>query len=83
MVVCACQGVNEYAVRAAIADGAASVSDIRRACGAGGDCGACCGMLAELVDEARRPTCSGAAASHRVPCSGAVASHGVPAWEHR
>jgi bacterioferritin-associated ferredoxin len=82
MVVCVCQGVNESTVRAAIADGAASVSDIRRTCGAGADCGACCGMLAELVDEARRPTCSIAAASHRA-CSGAVASHGVAAWEER
>jgi bacterioferritin-associated ferredoxin len=62
MVVCACQGVNEYAVHAAIADGAASVSDIRRACGAGGDCGACHSMLAELVDEGPQPAVSGVSA---------------------
>jgi bacterioferritin-associated ferredoxin len=62
MVVCVCQGVNEYTVRAAIADGAASVSDIRRTCGAGGDCGACHSMLAELVDEDRQPAVSGVSA---------------------
>jgi bacterioferritin-associated ferredoxin len=62
MVMCVCQGVNEYTVRAAIADGAASVSDVGRACGAGRDCGACHSMLAELVDKGRQPAVSGVSA---------------------
>jgi bacterioferritin-associated ferredoxin len=61
MIVCLCRGVPESAIRAVIARGATTVSDIRRACGAGGDCGACCPLLAELVGQDRRPACSGAA----------------------
>jgi bacterioferritin-associated ferredoxin len=52
MIVCLCRGIPERTIRAAIADGAASVTEVRRACGAGGDCGACHPMVAELVDEA-------------------------------
>lgn len=55
MIACLCRGVSDTAVRAIIAQGARTVSEIRRACGAGGDCGSCCSMLASLVAQAKRP----------------------------
>jgi bacterioferritin-associated ferredoxin len=54
VIVCLCRGVSERTVCAAIRAGAATVEDITSACGAGGDCGACCTMLAELVERAGR-----------------------------
>jgi bacterioferritin-associated ferredoxin len=65
MIVCLCRGVPEHAIRATIAGGAATVADVRRACGAGGDCGACRRTLAALVDEARCSTRGGG--SHGMP----------------
>jgi len=53
MIVCLCYGVPDSAIRATIASGAATVADIRRACGAGGDCGSCCQMLRAMVNEVR------------------------------
>jgi bacterioferritin-associated ferredoxin len=67
MIVCLCVGVPESAIRATIAEGASTVAEIRRACGAGGDCGACCRMLAALVDQARQPTYRGATAPSGLP----------------
>jgi bacterioferritin-associated ferredoxin len=55
MIACLCRGVSDSAVRAAIARGARTVSDIRRACGAGDDCGSCCVTLAAMVRQAERP----------------------------
>ena len=57
MITCLCRGVSDSAIRAIIAGGARTVSEIRRACGAGGDCGSCCSMLAALVAQAKRPPC--------------------------
>ena len=54
MIVCLCHGVSERKVEAVVADGAKTVNDITRVCGAGSDCGACYRMLAELLDDARR-----------------------------
>jgi bacterioferritin-associated ferredoxin len=55
MIACLCYGVSDAAIRAIIARGARTVSEIRQACGAGGDCGSCCSMLATLVAQAERP----------------------------
>ena len=55
MIACVCRGVSEHVVHAAIARGARTVSDIRRACGAGDDCGACCPTLLAMVRQAQRP----------------------------
>jgi len=52
VIACVCRGISDNAVRAIIARGARTVSDINRACGAGGDCGSCCAMLAALVAQA-------------------------------
>lgn len=52
MVVCLCKGVSCSVVRRAIADGATTVEDVGRACGAGTDCGGCEGMIEDLLEEA-------------------------------
>jgi bacterioferritin-associated ferredoxin len=49
MLVCHCHGVNDRQIRRAIVQGAASVSDVRSACGAGAGCGGCVQEVAELL----------------------------------
>ncbi len=45
MIVCLCHGVNEKEVERCVAEGAQSVEDIGRACGAGTCCGCCQDLL--------------------------------------
>ncbi len=54
MIVCSCRAVSDRTVHAIIGAGADTVEEVTAACGAGGDCGACCTMLAELVERASR-----------------------------
>ena len=49
MYVCVCNAVTEVEVRACLEAGATSVEAVTRACGAGGDCGACHGAIEELM----------------------------------
>ena len=51
MIVCSCKGLNERAIQAVIREGACSVQEIGRRCGAGTDCGCCRGMLREMIEE--------------------------------
>lgn len=51
MYVCLCKGVSERVVKACIRDGARTVQEIGFACGAGTDCGACRGVLREMIEE--------------------------------
>ncbi len=51
MYVCNCRAVTERQVKAAIDEGACSVAAVTRACCAGDDCGACHGVIQELIDE--------------------------------
>ena len=51
MIVCLCRGVSESDIRRVIERGAYTADAIAAACGAGGDCGACTVMLADLVAE--------------------------------
>ena len=51
MLVCHCFAVNDRLVREAVADGARTVDDIVARCGAGGRCGGCRPMVAELLAE--------------------------------
>jgi bacterioferritin-associated ferredoxin len=64
MILCLCRGVSDRAVLAAIADGASSVEQVERACGAGGDCGACGDLLEALLERARETHYSGATVVH-------------------
>ncbi len=55
MYVCSCRGVTDREVAQAIVDGADSVGEIARACGAGSNCGGCWPTLELLLDEIERP----------------------------
>ena len=52
MLVCHCLAVNDRAVARAAAEGAITVDDLTARCGAGGRCGGCRPLLAELLAEA-------------------------------
>ncbi len=56
MYVCCCNAVTDREVADSIEAGARTRADVTRACGAGGDCGACHGMIDEMLEanEARR-----------------------------
>ena len=51
MLVCHCLAVNDQAVARAAAEGATSVDELTARCGAGGRCGGCRPLLAELLVE--------------------------------
>lgn len=51
MYVCICFAVTDETIHAAVAGGAASVAEVTRMCRAGGDCGACRGAIADIVEE--------------------------------
>jgi bacterioferritin-associated ferredoxin len=58
MYVCCCMAVTEDEVGGAIAAGCHSREAVTLACRAGGDCGACHGMIETMIDdhlEATRP----------------------------
>jgi len=59
MILCVCRGVSEREVAEVVAEGAASVAEVRRVCGAGGDCGSCLADIRAQLDAAR--ACSRAA----------------------
>jgi NAD(P)H-nitrite reductase large subunit len=52
MLVCHCFAVNDGRVREAVADGARTVDDVVARCGAGGRCGGCRPLVADLLAEA-------------------------------
>jgi len=64
VILCLCLGVSDHAVESTISAGASSVDEIARACGAGGDCGACCGLIEALVERARERHYAGATAAN-------------------
>ena len=51
MYVCVCRAVKDETVKAAIDAGARSVDAVTAACCAGDDCGACHGMIEDLIEE--------------------------------
>jgi len=55
MILCICQSVTDREIDAAIRNGAHSLADVSRACGAGGDCGCCRGSIEQRIERA----CSG------------------------
>ncbi len=50
MIVCLCKGVSCGTVRQAIGEGARSVEEVGRVCGAGTDCGGCQGAIEDILD---------------------------------
>lgn len=51
MYVCVCLAVSDREVREAIESGATTREAVTRACKAGGDCGACHGMIATMIED--------------------------------
>ena len=51
MYVCVCLAVTESEVRSAIECGATTRDAVTRACRAGGDCGACHGMISGMIED--------------------------------
>jgi len=49
VLICSCKAVSERTVRATIADGAATVEEVGRRCGAGTQCGGCHLLIEELL----------------------------------
>jgi bacterioferritin-associated ferredoxin len=51
MYVCSCRATTDREVARAIDDGATTIDEISRACGAGDGCGGCWPTLQHLLDE--------------------------------
>jgi bacterioferritin-associated ferredoxin len=73
MYVCVCLAVTESEVENAIQNGATTREAVTRACGAGGDCGACHGMIRTMIEDylddwgAQAERCPVVAADRLVP----------------
>ncbi|MDA0713287.1 MAG: (2Fe-2S)-binding protein [bacterium] len=53
MIVCLCEGVSDKRIREEIECGACTLEDIKKECGAGGECGGCIFMLIEILNEVK------------------------------
>ena len=53
MIVCVCANVTERKLRAAIADGATTMREIERRCGAGAGCGECKPLVRECLRQCK------------------------------
>ncbi|MBW2272565.1 MAG: (2Fe-2S)-binding protein [Deltaproteobacteria bacterium] len=53
MLVCHCTGVSDRKIRKVIRSGAATTSEVGRACGAGNCCGGCVERIDELINNER------------------------------
>ena len=51
MYVCVCLAVTDTEVQKVIEDGATTRPAVTRACRAGGDCGACHGMIETMIED--------------------------------
>lgn len=51
MYVCVCLAVTEAEVASAIENGARTRAEVTKSCRAGGDCGACHGMIESMLEE--------------------------------
>jgi bacterioferritin-associated ferredoxin len=67
MIVCLCHGVTDRDLEKVIEEGASTVEEVGRRCGAGTDCGTCLGELRERLagdaDPASAIGCEGRATS--------------------
>ena len=53
MIVCVCANLSERTLRTVIADGATTLREVQRRCGAGAGCGACHAAIRECIRECR------------------------------
>lgn len=49
MIICLCEGISDRLVERAAQDGATTVKEIGRACGAGAGCGMCHRSIREII----------------------------------
>jgi len=56
MIVCVCANVSERKLHAVVADGATTLREVERRCGAGAGCGACRNAIRECIRECRAET---------------------------
>lgn len=61
MILCLCRGVTDREVSEAVQRGASTVAEVRRACGAGMECGTCLADIREHLDTAGARSCPRAA----------------------
>jgi len=54
MLVCHCNGVSERAIRRVVRDGAATLTDVGHACGAGACCGGCHDTIHQILHAERQ-----------------------------
>ena len=52
MYVCLCKGVTDSQIRAAVADGAATLKQVSRCLGVARQCGKCAGLAQSVISEA-------------------------------
>ena len=55
MIVCICHGISDREIEEHIHQGARSVADVARRCGAGTDCGSCNCAVRDMVRRSRGP----------------------------
>ncbi|NLE85641.1 MAG: (2Fe-2S)-binding protein [Myxococcales bacterium] len=55
MLICHCHGVTDRTIKACAMDGARTVAQVGRRCGAGTGCGGCVGAIRDVLLSARRP----------------------------
>ena len=53
MYICICNGVTDHDIRQAADAGCRSLAELTMRTGAGGNCGSCLDMAADLLDSAR------------------------------
>lgn len=51
MYVCLCKAVSDRTIKAAIRSGARTLQQVTACSGAGSDCGACRGVIRDLIEE--------------------------------
>jgi bacterioferritin-associated ferredoxin len=61
MILCLCRGVTDREVAEAVERGASTVSEVRRACGAGTECGTCLADIREHLQASGPRACPRAA----------------------
>ena len=55
MYVCICNAVTDKMIRAAAAEGAASLADLERMTGCAGSCGSCADFAEQVLQDVRKP----------------------------
>lgn len=53
MIVCQCHAISDRQVRREVRDGATSVGQVARRCGAGASCGGCVAALTQIIEQER------------------------------